>query len=392
MSAPTCPKTALLIDVMARLRDPEGGCPWDVEQSFETIAPYTIEEAYEVADAIARGDMPALREELGDLLLQVVYHARMAEEAGAFDFEAVAATIADKMIRRHPHVFGDDEVEAYVKDFLDNFDWDAAAGGGGPTPETIEVGGKRMRFLKQGDGEGTPVILIHGFGGDCLGWLFNQEALAEDRTTYALDLPGHGGSDKDVGEGKLGVMVQAVLAFMDDRGIAKTHLVGHSMGGAIALALAAEHVERVASATLLAPAGLGREINMTFINGFIEQKRSRKLRPILELLVADPGMITNDMVEEVIKFKRLDGAVEALTRLRDGLFPGGEQESFPTDLLAGLSVPMQAIWGEEDQILPAAHAAVLPDSVKVRKLPATGHLPHMERASEVNAAILAFLA
>ncbi len=110
MSAPTCPKTALLIDVMARLRDPEGGCPWDVEQSFETIAPYTIEEAYEVADAIARADMAGLREELGDLLLQVVYHARMAEEAGAFDFEAVAETIADKMIRRHPHVFGDDEV------------------------------------------------------------------------------------------------------------------------------------------------------------------------------------------------------------------------------------------------------------------------------------------
>ena len=110
MSAPTCPKTALLIEVMARLRDPESGCPWDIEQSFETIAPYTIEEAYEVADAIARADMPALREELGDLLLQVVYHARMAEEAGAFDFETVAATIADKMIRRHPHVFGDDSV------------------------------------------------------------------------------------------------------------------------------------------------------------------------------------------------------------------------------------------------------------------------------------------
>ncbi|MBC6404178.1 MAG: acetoin dehydrogenase dihydrolipoyllysine-residue acetyltransferase subunit [Rhodospirillales bacterium] len=291
-----------------------------------------------------------------------------------------------------PASVGDDEVEAYVKDFLDNFDWDAAAGGGGPAPETIEVGSKRMRFLKQGDGGGTPVILIHGFGGDCLGWLFNQEALAEGRTTYALDLPGHGGSDKDVGAGKLGVMVQAVLAFMDDRGIAKAHLVGHSMGGAIALALAAEHAERVASATLLAPAGLGREINMTFINGFIEQKRSRKLRPILELLVADPGTITNDMVEEVIKFKRLDGAVEALTKLRDGLFPGGEQEGFPADLLAGLSVPVQAIWGEEDQILPAAHAAVLPDSVKVSKLPATGHLPHMERASEVNAAILAFLA
>ena len=99
-----------LLRIMARLRDPDGGCPWDIEQTFATIAPYTIEEAYEVADAIERGDLGDLKEELGDLLLQVVYHARMAEEAGAFDFAAVAAAIGDKMVRRHPHVFGPDDV------------------------------------------------------------------------------------------------------------------------------------------------------------------------------------------------------------------------------------------------------------------------------------------
>jgi len=99
-----------LLRVMARLRAPEGGCPWDLEQSFATIAPYTIEEAYEVADAIARGDLDELEGELGDLLLQVVYHAQMAKEAGRFDFEAVAEGIAAKMIRRHPHVFGAAEV------------------------------------------------------------------------------------------------------------------------------------------------------------------------------------------------------------------------------------------------------------------------------------------
>jgi MazG family protein len=98
---------ARLLAVMAWLRDRRHGCPWDLEQTFRTIAPYTIEEAYEVADAIARDDLPALKEELGDLLLQVVYHAQMAREAGAFDFAAVAAAIADKMVDRHPHVFGD---------------------------------------------------------------------------------------------------------------------------------------------------------------------------------------------------------------------------------------------------------------------------------------------
>ena len=106
---PATPESELrrLLDIMAALRDPEHGCPWDKQQSFATIAPYTIEEAYEVADAIARNDLDALPDELGDLLFQVVYHARMAEEANHFGFADVARTIADKMVRRHPHVFGD---------------------------------------------------------------------------------------------------------------------------------------------------------------------------------------------------------------------------------------------------------------------------------------------
>jgi ATP diphosphatase len=96
-----------LLQIMARLRDPESGCPWDLEQNFETIAPYTIEEAYEVADAIARQDLAALKDELGDLLLQVVFHAQMAAESRDFSFDDVAHAISDKMERRHPHVFGD---------------------------------------------------------------------------------------------------------------------------------------------------------------------------------------------------------------------------------------------------------------------------------------------
>jgi ATP diphosphatase len=111
-SVESLPKEPLarLLAVMAWLRDREHGCPWDIDQTFKTIAPYTIEEAYEVADAIERSDLPALKEELGDLLLQVVYHAQMANEAKAFDFADVAAAIADKMVDRHPHVFGDLEI------------------------------------------------------------------------------------------------------------------------------------------------------------------------------------------------------------------------------------------------------------------------------------------
>ncbi len=108
--APTADQRPLdrLLAIMARLRDPADGCPWDIEQTFATIAPYTVEEAYEVADAIERNDLADLKDELGDLLLQVVFHARMAEEQGAFAFEDVAAAINDKMVRRHPHVFADE--------------------------------------------------------------------------------------------------------------------------------------------------------------------------------------------------------------------------------------------------------------------------------------------
>lgn len=127
MDDPTAPPPAArnidrLLAVMARLRDPERGCAWDVAQDFSTIAPYTIEEAYEVADAIERGDMAGLEDELGDLLLQVVFHARMAEEAAQFDFDAVAGRITDKMVRRHPHVFGE---TAFADEAEQKADWEA---------------------------------------------------------------------------------------------------------------------------------------------------------------------------------------------------------------------------------------------------------------------------
>ena len=110
-----------LLAVMAKLRDRVGGCPWDLEQTFATVAPYTIEEAYEVADAIARGDLSDLKEELGDLLLQVVFHSRIAEEQGAFAFDDVAQAITDKMVRRHPHVFGD---AAFADKAAQTNDWE----------------------------------------------------------------------------------------------------------------------------------------------------------------------------------------------------------------------------------------------------------------------------
>ncbi|MDR4306956.1 nucleoside triphosphate pyrophosphohydrolase [Chelatococcus sambhunathii] len=139
---------ARLIEIMAALRTPVTGCPWDLEQSFETIAPYTIEEAYEVADAIQRGDLLDLRDELGDLLLQVVYHARMAEEIGAFAFGDVVEAITAKMVRRHPHVFGD--ARGLGTDAV-NGQWDR-----------IKAEEKAARAAERGDEEAGAASLLDG--------------------------------------------------------------------------------------------------------------------------------------------------------------------------------------------------------------------------------------
>ena len=194
-------------------------------------------------------------------------------------------------------------------------------------PTTIEAGGRRLRYLEMGAGEGPPVVFIHGFGGDLYSWQFNQEALAEGHVTYALDLPGHGGSTKDLGSGHVhvGALAAAVIDFMDAKAIAEAHLVGHSLGGAVALDLALNHPERVASATLVCSAALGPEINMAYIDGFMQAKRRKQLQPVLEMLVADPATVSRDMIEEVLKYKRLDGVEAALDRIAGTIFAGGRQ-------------------------------------------------------------------
>jgi MazG family protein len=140
---------ARLLDIMVRLRDAEKGCPWDAAQRFETVAPYTIEEAYEVADAIERGDLAGLRGELGDLLFQVVFHARMAEEAGAFDFAGVVAAVCDKLVRRHPHVFAEPGTAPPSWDETKRAEREAAAAEAGHRPSAVDDVPRALPALKR---------------------------------------------------------------------------------------------------------------------------------------------------------------------------------------------------------------------------------------------------
>ena len=278
----------------------------------------------------------------------------------------------------------DADVEAFVTDFLANFKTVEKGADDGPSAEPISVDGKTIRHLRLGPEEGVPVLMIHGFGADLATWMFNQQALAEDRPVYALDLPGHGGSSKQVEDASAAGLAKTVRAYMDAAGIEKAHLVGHSLGGAIAMEIALAAPDRVTALTLVAPAGFGDEISGEFINGFISETRSRKLRPVLEMLVANADLVSADMVEDVLKFKRLDGAPEALKAVAAANFDGNAQRGSFRDRLADIGVPVQIVWGEDDRILSASHADGLPASIKVTRLPGVGHIAHMEKSSEIN--------
>jgi pyruvate dehydrogenase E2 component (dihydrolipoamide acetyltransferase) len=282
-----------------------------------------------------------------------------------------------------PASVSDADVDAFVENFKANFVV-ADAGAGGPEPEDIETRAGRINHLVMGEGDGDPIIFIHGYGGDLNNWMFNQEDLSSGHATYAIDLPGHGRSTKQVGAGDVAALTEAVLAFMDAKEIRKAHLVGHSMGGGIALAMALDHADRVASVTAVAPAGLGQEINMDYIDGFIAEKRAKKLRPVLEMLVAHPEMISKDMVEDVLKFKRLDGVDQALAKLRDGCFGGGNQQVSLRERLGEIKVPIQVIVGKRDQIIPVTHTAGLPAAIKVTTFDDAAHMAHMEKAADFN--------
>jgi pyruvate dehydrogenase E2 component (dihydrolipoamide acetyltransferase) len=308
-------------------------------------------------------------------------------EGEAVPVGALLGVVADASV-------SDADLDAYVAKFQEEFAAHAAeAGIAAPEPETIDAGGRRIRYLALGEGEGAPIVLVHGFGGDLNNWQFNQEALAADRPTYALDLPGHGGSTKDLGPGHVhvGALAGALLDFMDAKGIAKAHLVGHSLGGAIALDMALNHAERVASVTAICAAGLGPEINMAYIDGFMAANRRKQLQPVLEMLVADPAMVSREMIEDVLKFKRLDGVETALNRIIDDTFAGGQQALQLTGRLGELTVPVQVIWGRQDRIIPARHTEGLPSKVHVHVLDGAGHMVHMEKAAEVNQLIERFV-
>ncbi len=279
------------------------------------------------------------------------------------------------------------QIDAVIESFNAGFvSSSAEAEATGPSAQKVEIGGRLLRYLDLGEG-GTPLVLVHGFGGDLNNWLFNQPALAAERRVIALDLPGHGESGKHLQNGDAQELSLAVLDLLDHLDLDRVHLAGHSMGGLVSLTVAGQAPERVASLTLIASAGLGPDINGDYLQGFAEANNRNALKPQLTQLFSDPALVTRQMLEDMLKFKRLEGVDQALRQLNQKLFEGGRQMIDVRNVVG--RQPSLVIWGSEDAIIPARHAEGLDAQVEV--LPGQGHMVQLEAAEHVNQLMATFL-
>lgn len=336
---------------------------------------------------VGEGDPVSEGDELADVDTDKIAGALEAAEEGVLrrivakvgEDVPVGATIA---LIADPSV-PDDELDALAEQARAALDSGEVAEVEGPVTGSVEVDGRTICYATLGDAP-SHVVLLHGYGGDKNSWLFVQEPLSAAHTVHALDLPGHGESTKDVGDGSLDLLARAVLGFLAARDIERAHLVGHSLGGAVAVAAAAEEPARVASLTLVAPAGFGPDINAAYLRGFASASSRRELKPHLGELFADPGQVTRQFADDLLRYKRLDGVQQVLDTLTGTLLDGDVPALDLTPLLHQLSTPVAVVWGRADAVLPSSNGAVLRD---VRYVEDAGHMVHLEKPAAVVAAV-----
>ena len=355
---------------------------WGLSMQLGKITGWIIDE----------GDEVGVGDDLADIETEKINGTLEASDAGTVrrivarlgEDVPVSGTIA--LIA--PAEVSDDELDAAVaaaRAVIDAGVPEEAAGG--PEVQTADVGGRKISYAGVGQ-DGDVVLLIHGYGGDRNSWLFLQEPMAARHRVYALDLPGHGTSAKDVGDGSVGVLADAVVGVLDALGADRAHLVGHSMGGAVALAVAARDPRRIASLTLIAPTGFGREINAGYLRGFADAQTRRELKPLVGQLFADESLVTRQVVDDLLAYKRVDGVSEALHALLGTLLDGDAQrgDSAAAVAVIGGAVPVTVVWASADRIIPPAQAESVAGAVR-HLVDGAGHMPHMERPAEVQAAI-----
>ena len=310
-----------------------------------------------------------------------ILRRQVASEAEILRVGALLGVVAEADV-------SDAEIDSFVAEFQSRFvlgvsEEDKVAIG----PETVVVGGRTLSYLRRGE-SGEAVLLIHGFGGDKNSWLFNHEVLAAGHVVYALDLPGHGASEKKIDDPTLAGFAKTVVGFADALQFGDFHLIGHSLGGAIGIATALRSPDRVRSLTLIASAGLGSEIDAEYLRGFARTNSRKELKALVGRLFANEKLVTRQLVEDLLRFKRLDEVTNALEAIVSAVLDGDRQRTILAPQAAKLGKPIRIIWGAKDRIFPASHSKSLGDSAKVHVFANAGHMVHMEAANEVNRILL----
>lgn len=288
----------------------------------------------------------------------------------------------------------DADIEAYVAEFESHFDPDETADTGLVLSTVDIAGGRSLRVGTAGlSSDAMPMVMLHGFGGDLQNWSLVQEIIAQSHPTYAIELPGHGQSTKDVGEGTLTSLAEGVAQAVDALDLDRIVLVGHSLGGAVALAVASIDSNRVAGLGLVCPAAMpGGEINQSYLDTFVEARRTRDLRAAVSLLFENPDLATRDMLDELIKMKRLDGAKEALVAIKNGLLSAADADATAmSEALATLSCPTALIASKADQIVGVPDESAFPPHTETLWVDNVGHMPHVEAPDAVAGALVALL-
>lgn len=303
---------------------------------------------------------------------------QVAELDVVYPCGALLAIIADDEV-------SEEEIDNFIASFVVEEEEEGEDGPAKPATENITVNDLKLRYLAYGEGDNL-VLFLHGFGGDLENWQFVQPLVAENNLTVALDFPGHGQSSKDVSSFEnIENMADLVADFLVTKNFKQAHVVGHSMGGGIALVLAKRHPKLVERLTLISPVSASQSVNADYLNGFIDAARRRDLERVIKTLFGNDELVQRAMVDDLLRYKRMDGVPEALKNFANILLSDATGDYL--DTLGSLPQSITVLRGDLDKIVQAS----MPNDITVRRyemLKDVGHMPHMEAVSEVVSAIL----